>query len=550
MSDTNRVRLSIARTAQRGGSGVAAEPVNPANFSPAGQLFQLRYTGTPGLGSQPNSVVSNEIRSDRQTTDSILVGTEAGGNTEIEFSAETFNELVAAALFTNFKTTNNVIWVADNNAADGWEVNVADQLDFAGTANTVFTQATLLDEMLVRIVVPAENIDEVFRVTSVAANIVTVTNFSGTSTLGTGLDYTGAYAAPVGFSSGLAGDLSIALDTPQVGQSTITFANEAAAAWAGYFPDVAGTAYTTPVAGMWLKLAGMEDSVQNAYARMVSVTATTVVIETPLGFTATAQTTTDWQVYIGDFIRNPVLEAGATPSNIGEFVPDSINANSFLIERRYTDHSPITREVITGNALNALNLTFEPQSVMTGSIEFFGFKSNVSDDSPNYADIYTTLPTDIEQTTTDVLNTSTNVGFITFQGTNLLSQNVATAKNLPLSVQLNIGNTLRRRNAVGVFGAASIGSGRIAIGGNINTYFDDKTLLEDILLNARAQYVVSVSDGSGKGVLFDVPSLKFTGGAPDVPGIDQDAVLNPPYQGLLDPVLGYTIHLTKWNFVQ
>lgn len=537
MSDTNRVRVSIARTSQRGGSGVDPVPVDPANFTPASNLYRLRYTGAPGLGSQPNSIVSNEIRSDRQTPDQILVGTEAGGSLEVELSALTFDDLIQATLTTNFKNTHRVApagmsWTGNNEV----------------TLVTGFTSNGVLANSIVRVVLPAEGIDDVYYVSAKVGDVATLTAYTSTApTIPIAADDTGGEIIVCGVRADTAGDVSIALNTPVAGQATITFANEVAAMWAAAYPNVAGSAHTLPVVGNWIKLAGMVDDIQNLYGRLIAVTATTAVITQPTGLTATAATGNP-AVFWGDMLRNPILEPGTTPANIGQFAPTSIAANSFLIERRYEDHSPITRELLLGCAVNQLGLTLDPQSILVATFEFFGFKSNVSDDSPNYADVYTTLPTDVDATETSVLNTSTNVGRVSISADNILSGDVSSALNLPLQVQINIGNNLRRRNAVGVFGAASIGAGRYNIGGNINTYFDSKQILELIVRNTDAEYTTSVSSNDGRGYLIDLPRIKFGSGAPDVPGGDQDAVLNPNYTALLSS-FGYTIHLTRWGYV-
>jgi len=521
---------------------VDPSPVNPANFSPAGNLYQLRYTGTPGLGSQPNSVVSNEIRSDRQTADSILVGTEAGGNTEGELSMLTFDELIQGTLFTSYKESH----VQAVTGVGSGLVNVA-------TAGAFDSEGFLVN-MIVRIKLPDNSpaIDSIYYIDDhTTPGTINVTPLRSTDVAIVGTEtFTNGTIQVCGVRADTASDITAALDTPSTGQTTLTFANEVSAAWAAAYPNVAGTAATLPTIGNWIKLSQMTDAAQDVYARLVAVTSTTAVIETPVGMTATVGPI-GAELYWGSYIRNPIVEAGATASNIGEFVPSSIPANSFLVERRYEDHSPITRELILGCAINQFNLTIDPQSILNLSVEFFGFKSNVSDDSGgSYSDIYTSLPTDVEPTDTDVINTSTNVGVVSLTGSNLLSGDLSTAKNLPLQVQLNIGNQLRRRNAVGVFGAASIGAGRLNIGGNVNTYFDSKQILELIVKNQDAEYVTSVASNDGRGLLFDLPRIKFTSGAPDVPGGDADAVLNPAYQALRSPTYGYTIHITKWNFVR
>ena len=92
MSDTNRVGLRFFRSSQR----TAPIPGGPFN------LNQLRFTGTPNLAFAPNTITSNEIRPDRQVSDLILVGAEAGGDTGIELSYGAFDSLLEDALFSTF----------------------------------------------------------------------------------------------------------------------------------------------------------------------------------------------------------------------------------------------------------------------------------------------------------------------------------------------------------------------------------------------------------------------------------------------------------------
>ncbi len=84
MSDTNRVGVRIAR------SPATEAPI----LNPQLTLEALRYTGAPGLAFVPNTIVSEEIRSDRQTSDLILVGGEAGGDTNFELSFGAFDLLI------------------------------------------------------------------------------------------------------------------------------------------------------------------------------------------------------------------------------------------------------------------------------------------------------------------------------------------------------------------------------------------------------------------------------------------------------------------------
>jgi len=539
MSDTNRVRLSYAKTSQRGGAGVAPVAVDVTLFSPASQLQQMRFTGSPNLGFQPTSVQSAEIRSDRQVSDLVLVGGEAGGNVNFELSALTLDSFLQSALFAVYKNTHRPTISA---------IPANNQL----TITAGFNSSGILAGTIVRVRLPNATIpiDAMYYVASKATDTVTLTGLLGTEpTILSGSTFTSSEVIVCGSRSAITTDIAIALNTPATGQMTVTFAGTMATNWAIAYPNVALAGHTTHVIGNWIKVFGLTDAIQNFYARLTAVTSTTGVFDMPAGMTNTVGVV-GAQVYWGDMLRNPILVTGATPATIGEFAAGTIPGNSYLLERRYEDHSPITREVFTGMAINSFQLTFEPQAILNGQVEFMGFKSNVSNSSPNYADIYTALPTDVTTTTTDVYNTSTNVGQVSISKDNLLSGDVSVALNLPIQVQLNIGNNLRRRNAVGVFGAASMGAGRLSITGNINTYFDSKAILDLIVRNLDAEYTTAVASTDGRGLLFDLPRIKFNGGAPDVPAADQDAVLNPGFVGLRDQTFGYTVHVNRFGFVR
>ena len=92
MSDSNRVGLRFFKSSAR----TAPIPGGPFN------LNQLRFTGTPNLAFAPTTITSEEIRPDRQISDLILVGAEAGGDTGIELSYSAFDELIEGALFSTW----------------------------------------------------------------------------------------------------------------------------------------------------------------------------------------------------------------------------------------------------------------------------------------------------------------------------------------------------------------------------------------------------------------------------------------------------------------
>ena len=70
--------------------------------TPATPAFkEIRYTGE-SLNYSIKNVVSNEIRSDRNTTDLVRVSADAGGDVQFEMSFLSFDAFIEAALCNSF----------------------------------------------------------------------------------------------------------------------------------------------------------------------------------------------------------------------------------------------------------------------------------------------------------------------------------------------------------------------------------------------------------------------------------------------------------------
>ena len=93
MSDTNRVGIAIARS---------GSPDFPSALT---SLDKMRITGTPGLAFDPLTEVSAEIRDDRQITDLIPIGAEAGGEIGFEFSYNVITDILESALLGTWDFT-------------------------------------------------------------------------------------------------------------------------------------------------------------------------------------------------------------------------------------------------------------------------------------------------------------------------------------------------------------------------------------------------------------------------------------------------------------
>lgn len=504
MSDTNRVGLRFFRSSQR----TAPIPGGPFN------LNQLRFTGTPNLAFAPNTIVSNEIRPDRQITDLILVGAEAGGDTGIELSFEAFDALIEDALFSTFATTVQKLGTGEITGFSAGVISVDDGTDF------IVGQVTRLQKLLT-----GDVGDGIFEITGIAVNDLTVNPLAGTATtaiLGTETADADTRLNVTGFAAQANGDISL----------TVTGSDAVFQFPTGALDNALGNGIPTTI-GAWWKFADFATVGNNVWvrAREVDLTADTITVDTQTGMATDAAATEQVQAFYGSRVEN-----GA----------ESIGAHQNAVERRFEDHSPQTRELFLGMALNNLNITLAPQAIAVGSITFFGFNSAVSDASPNYTDLFANLPVDITAEQFDVYNTSNDIGRLG-RGVDPID---AAGVNFVLEATIEINNNLRRQPAVGVFGASGIGVGELSVTGTLSTYFDNDEILQIILTNAETSLDLIMQGGDGRSMVFDLPRIKFSGGAPDVPGKNADVTIPGTYQAILDATLGYTMSVQRVNFAR
>jgi hypothetical protein len=504
MSDTNRVGLRFFRSSQR----TAPIPGGPFN------LDQLRFTGTPNLAFVPTTIVSEEIRPDRQISDLILVGAEAGGDTGIELSFRAFDQLITGAMFNLFTETVRKLGTGEITAFGAGTIDVDVGGDF------IIGQVVRLSDLLT-----GDVGDGIFEITGIAVNTLTVNPLAGTATtavLGTETADADTLLEVTGFAAQGTGDISVVVGG---GDAVFSFP-------AGALDDAMGTGIPIAI-GAWMKMADFATVGNNVWFRIreVDLTADTVTTEAQTGMATDAAGTENVIAFYGARVEN-----GA----------QAISAHQFAVERRFEDHSPITRELFLGMALNNFNITLAPQAIEVGSLTWFGFNSAVSNNSPTYPELYANIPLDVAAPQFDVYNTSSDIGRLG-RGVDPID---AAGVNFVLEATIEINNNLRRQPAVGVFGAAGIGVGELSVTGTLSTYFDNDEILQVILTNDETTLDLITQGGDGRSMIFDLPRIKFSGGAPDVPGKNQDVTIPGTYQAILSPVFGYTMSTQTVSFAR
>ena len=513
MSDTNRVGIAIAR------SGGSAFP------SALTDLTKLRITGTPNLAFNPLTEVSNELRDDRQNSDLIPIGAEAGGDVGIEWSYSVADDLLESALLGTWDDTHSA---TPDAGAMG-----AGTIPFAATAGFVVDQ-------IVKLIEPSASpageslksglyiVDTVTLNTSIAVTPLGINSYDA--------DYADATAISASFSSD-AGTIVKVVGLAAV-TSDIAFTATGITSAAGYFDDglrkAAGVTDLAP--GHFIRILGSDAAVAATNDVFVEITTVSVA-----GAGLILDVPSNWQTDpgTGDAVLIFFADVLANPSS-----PVALSARQFSVERSFNDHSPISRELFLQMGVNTLSMDLAPQSIATGTIGFFGTQARARNDSL-ITELYSGgLPTYAAAPAFDVYNTSSNIARLARGGNKVGVGGV----NCVLNASVEINNNMRRQNAVGVFGACGIGLGEFGVSGSLETYFDDLSLYQDVLNGNSTSLDFVMRGNDGRTLLTHVPRIKFTQGAPQVPGKNADVVLPLAYQGLLDPSLGYTLAYQRFTF--
>ncbi len=491
MSDTNRVALRYVEESTTG-----SVPATP-NWE------TMCITGAPALAAVPQTVVSEKIRSDRQISDLILVGTEAGGETPSELAFGTADGLLEGAYSNRFQSRVNRL---NNKGATQITAATASAFTVTDESDTVVVDDILRGEGFA---VAGNN---AFHIVD---GVPTNTSFPSATAEVEASPPAAATLHVVGRRSA-AGDLDFTAGSPSTLASTI----------------LDFTTLDLQV-GDWVKLAGfITNPVNNGYFRISILTANLLTFD---------------REPTGVVTENPV---GTVDVYMGERLINGTELISFSLEEVFNDHSPITFHYLRGMHVDGFEWTADAQAVVTSQFTFLGFNAFFSDaidpateESTDGAGRITgsvTLPVPSGQ----VLNSSSNVARIARGGVTIAG------KNFVLQATMAIANNLRRRNAVGSLGAVSVGQGEFSVTGALQTYFDDKSLAQDVINNTETSYDTIFQDDTAHTTLFDMPRIKFSEGSPEVPGKNDDVTINLQYQAILDETLGYTANLMRFHGVQ
>jgi len=482
LQSTNRVKIGSARESTFG-------------VIPTSPVFKTRRVTAHAMATSPQTVVSSEIRSDRQRKDVVLVSYQPGGTVSGEAAFAVMDDDLEEALQGIWAATPN----RDNaGTADSVITNVAT----SGTVLTVNTGAAFVTGQLVLFSgfgIAGNN--GLFKCTTGSA---TVPAFVGSGITDEAAPPGAAKVRVVGF-RGASGDLVAVASGTKITSTSLDF-----------------TTLGLSV-GQWVRPNNWGISpANNDFCRISAVAAHTLTFDrVPSGWADDAGTSTVVDVYFGDVLTN-----GSTK-------------RSRTWERQYLDHSPVTYEYLPGEVVDKLTVNVKAAAIVDYSVDFVG--GGLSTDTTTRA----SGATDVVAPTNDVLNAASNVGRIGFDGSAIVGPNYVNAATIAIN------NNLRRQVAVGSLAPVGIGNGEFAVSLTLNTYFGDKTILDKILNNTLTSFDLRIgrTDSNNESYVFDFPSIKLSAGSPSVSGKNADVMISATAEAIIDSTLGYTMACNRFYYL-
>lgn len=488
LQSTNRVKLSKVRETTFG--------VTPAN-----PVFNTIRETSSGLNANPKTIISSEIRSDRQVTDLILVGEDAGGAVGGELAFHVADDDLEEALQGTWSNNPSItVATIDTEISD---VSTTTLTVSAGGAAFIAGALTLTSGFTT-----AGN-NKLERVTSNSAT--TIVYPAATFAAEAAQIPVGACVRAVGI-MGASGDFAAVTSGGNGIQSTVQ--------------DL--TVYGISV-GEWVKVGDGDNAgcsltgtvADNGFCRVSGVATHKISFDiVPAGWTADAGTGITLRIFTGDFLSN-----GSTK-------------RSNTIERQYLDHSPVDYEYLLGMTLNTFAVDAKAQAVATYTKNYIGKSASITSTRASGA-------TDVAAPTYGVLNTSTNVGRIGFNGSTI------SGPNFVLAASFNINNNIRAQMAVGSIGAVGTGNGEFTVTGTLQTYFGDASIYNQIINNTLTSFDMRLgrSDGNRESYLFDFPSIKLGSGSPSVSGKNADVTIQAGFTAFMDATKLYTLAVGRFWYL-
>ena len=483
LASGNRVRHAKIRETSFG-----VTPTSPA-------MKDLRVT-TSNLNPNIDTVMSQELRTDRQIPDQTTVAIKAAGDINFELSFNALDDFIEEALQGAWANKPVI-----TNTSAGTPISA-----LSTTAATVASGgASFLSGMICLMSGFANSAND--KTAVVASSTGTTIVFPASTFTADASPATGATIRVVGF-QGASGDITATASG--LGSTTLDFTTLGISQ--GDWINIGGTATITQFA----------TTANNSFARVVSIAAHALTCDNlTTGWTTDSGTGKTISVWYGDTVINGTALWTST------------------IERSYTDQGTPTYEYYTGSATNGLNLSLSAGQIITGSAAMVSQLAT-------YVTTRVSGATDIAAPTYPVLNATSNFGRIGVGGSALLGPNFI------MSATVDISNNITPDMALGYLGAVGMTNGDFNVTGSLDAYFGDITILTNLLNNAVTALNFVVQDGNSprETYVFDIPEVKYSSGQIGGVAKNQPVKQTIGYRGVIHPYLGYTMKICRFWYVE
>ncbi|HWV44497.1 MAG TPA: phage tail tube protein [Nitrospira sp.] len=229
----------------------------------------------------------------------------------------------------------------------------------------------------------------------------------------------------------------------------------------------------------------------------------------------------------------PAIVKGSHLRNPG--VVSEITKQSFTVETSFTDVSK--NFVARGQRPGSFSLDVKTGDIVTGSIDFMG--RDIVHSSTALLSNSPYVP--LDSTATEILNATSNVGSIKYQGTplDLAIQNITMKGD----------NNLREQRAVGEQFPAGIGYGKFDLSGTADAYFESFELYQAFVDHTTVSLSFDFTDVDNNHYIFTVPAVKFTKDPISPDGVDTDVMEKMEWTAQRDPVLKTQLMVDRYSSI-
>jgi hypothetical protein len=236
---------------------------------------------------------------------------------------------------------------------------------------------------------------------------------------------------------------------------------------------------------------------------------------------ANAEGSIPFELSFSDF--NPFLAAAVGGTTSSSTITNGTTDTFFTLQEEFQDIGGGLQ--FTGMHVGTMSLNIEAEAIVTGEIGFVGKEAVVfASGAAVAASVASTNP---------IFNATANVG--------TLSEGGGTLSNAIRSLTININANRAPRPAVGHRTPIGVRGGRVEVTGSITAYFENQTLLNKFIQHTPTSLSVPLTDSAGHTITISIPYLFYSGGNPDIPGVNEDVMLTMDWMAQRDPSTGNTI---------